>query len=425
MSSVLGVIIIARNGDRREFYQDPATYVPGPTESTALGVTDLHLLGTQLRATYLTAGSASFISSISANLADTQQVKVRAKAGGEGSVVFDSAIALLQGLFPPNPYKKIMLANATVVMAPLGGYQYVPIETVEPGNDLSMESWTDCPAFQKHVASFHGSDAFKDKAKEAAPFFQDVKDFVFGRPATLENIWNIYDFMNTQLIYNQTYAYRLPPTYIAQARALANFHEDNVFSDAQPNGVGNIAGRTLMHTILSSLERIAFNDDPLQLMVVHTSSQPFISFFHQTEIIDEHPELKAIPNFDAALAIELRRGSPPDIGDFLRFMFKNGTADTGDWRLLHAFGHPVDIPLAEFISRAEGSAITSYKQWGKLCGTTQNSVPVQLALGSVVFSALFILASLLFRTRRARAGKYIRLHDANAEIWQVAPVPQM
>jgi hypothetical protein len=83
-------------------------------------------LGKQLRSTYLTPGSASYISSLSSDIADTQQIKVRAKAGGEGSVVFDSAIALLQGLFPPNSKNKITLANGEVVSAPLGGYQYVP-----------------------------------------------------------------------------------------------------------------------------------------------------------------------------------------------------------------------------------------------------------------------------------------------------------
>ncbi|KAJ7493969.1 histidine phosphatase superfamily [Mycena latifolia] len=433
MSSVLGVIVIARNGDRREFYQDPESYAPALTESTALGVTDLHLLGTQLRATYLTPGSASFIESISGDLADTQQVKVRAKAGGEGTAVFDSAIALLQGLFPPSPRNKITLANETVVTAPLGGYQYVPMETVEPGNDRSMESWTDCPAFQKHVASFHKSDAFKDKAKEAAPFFKSVKDFVFGRPTTLENI--IYDFMNTQLTYNQTYAFRLPPTYIDQARALADFHEDGVFSDAKANGIGNVAGRTLLHTILTSLERIAFNGDPLQMMVVQTSYQPFISLFHQTEIIDEYPELKAIPNFGSALAIELRRGSPPDMRDFLRFKFKNGTADPEDWRLLHAFGSKSDIPLTEFIYRAEGAAITSNKQWAQVCGgnagfatsamQAAGKSSVQFALGSMLFFALFVLASVLVRARRARANRYIRLPEDEVETKQVGPVPQM
>lgn len=38
MSTVLGVIVIARNGDRREFHQDPKTYAPSLTDSTALGV---------------------------------------------------------------------------------------------------------------------------------------------------------------------------------------------------------------------------------------------------------------------------------------------------------------------------------------------------------------------------------------------------
>ena len=97
---------------------------------------------------------------------DNSQVKVRVKAGVEGTVVFDSAVALLQGLFPPTYKNKIVLANGTTIVAPLGGYQYVPgttpisleahgtlaymsspsiVETVEPGNDRSLESWTDCP----------------------------------------------------------------------------------------------------------------------------------------------------------------------------------------------------------------------------------------------------------------------------------------
>ncbi|KAJ7215562.1 histidine phosphatase superfamily [Mycena pura] len=431
MSNVLGVIVIARNGDRNEFYQDPKTYAPSLTDSTALGVSDLHLLGTQVRTAYLTPGSASFIEDISTDVVDTQQVKVRSKAGGEGTVVFDSAIALLQGLFPPSPRNKLTLANGTTVMAPLGGYQYVPMETVEPGNDRSMESWTDCPEFQKHIASFHSSDAFKAKAKEASSFFHDVKDFVFGRQATLENIWNIYDFMNNQLTYNQTYAFRLPPTYIEQARALADFHEDGVFSDTQANGIGNIAGRTLMHTILNSLERIAFNSDPLQLMVVQTSYQPFISIFHQTDMVKEHPELKAIPNFGSALAIELRRGLPPDTRDFLRFKFRNGTADPDGWRVLHAYGHRSDIPLTEFIYRAEGAAITSNKQWAQVCGT--NTHPnfaatataaagrrsIELAVGSMVFFALFMLAAFAVRARRARKSQYMRLYDSAEDIQEI------
>ncbi|KAJ6480572.1 histidine phosphatase superfamily [Mycena vitilis] len=426
MSSVIGAIIVARNGDRGIFQQDPKTYAPDHADSTPLGVSDLHLLGTQLRAAYLTPGSPSFISSISHNVVSTQEVKVLAKAGGEGSVVFDSAIALLQGLFPPNPYNKITLANGTVVTAPLGGYQYVPMETVEPGNDRSMESWTDCPAFEKHIEKFYASDAFKAKATEAASFFHDVKDFVFGRAATLENIWNIHDFMNTQLIYNQTYAYRLPPTYINQARGLADFHENGIFSDTHANEIGNIAGRTLLHPLLDAIERIAFNDDPLKLMLIHTSYHPFISLFHQTEMVKEHPELGAIPNFGAALAIELRRGAPPDTRDFLRFKFRNGTDDPEGWRLLHAFGHRGDIPITEFVYRTEGAAITSYKQWAQVCGAPEFTAStmqvaarssIQFSVGAILLLALLVIAKVFLRMRRARG---VALLEKDVETVQIS-----
>lgn len=38
LSKVLGVIVIARNGDRYNYYQDPKTYAASNTETTALGV---------------------------------------------------------------------------------------------------------------------------------------------------------------------------------------------------------------------------------------------------------------------------------------------------------------------------------------------------------------------------------------------------
>ena len=41
MPDVHGVLIIARNGDRTEFYQDPYTYEPSCTESTPLGAVRL------------------------------------------------------------------------------------------------------------------------------------------------------------------------------------------------------------------------------------------------------------------------------------------------------------------------------------------------------------------------------------------------
>jgi hypothetical protein len=369
--TVRGVIVVTRNGDRYDYHQDPITYQSSHTDSTPLGEVQAFQLGSQLRKEYFEPSSANYIHNVRTDLVDLDQVHARIKNGGEGRVVFDSTIALLQGLFPPTEKNTIELANETKVTAPLGGYQYVPAETVEPSNDRSLESWTDCPAFQDHVKQFYSSPEFKAAQKAAEPFFKLANDFVFGRPITLENAVNIYDFMNDQLTHNKSYAHRLPPTLIEQARYWANFHEEGVFSDPAINGIGNIAGRTLIQSVITSLERITYDGDPLQFLIESTTYQPFISLFSQTEMINSEPTLKGIPNFASALAIELRRGSLPDNRDFLRFKFKNGTDD--DFNTIHVFGHNGDIPLTEFIYRVEGSAISSNRQWMKVCGASSTS----------------------------------------------------
>ncbi|KAH9485762.1 hypothetical protein JR316_0002677 [Psilocybe cubensis] len=423
LSKVLGVIVIARNGDRYNYYQDPLTYAGSNTETTALGEVQSHSLGSLIRSTYFDSSSPSYIEGIRSDLVDNNEVKVRVKAGVEGTVVFDSAIALLQGLFPPNPNNKIVLANETTIVAPLGGYQYVPVETVEPGNDRSLESWTNCPNFEKHTKAVYGSDDFKTKSQEASSFFNAVRDYVFGRPTTLQNA--IYDFINSELTHNKTYAHRLPPTFLEQARHWANYHEHSVFSDNDIAGIGNIAGRTLLHTVLESLERIAFNGDPLQFMLVETTYQPFLSLFQQTGITKDRPDLSGFPDYASALAIELRRGSPPDVRDFLRIRFKNGTSH--GFEDVHVFGHNADIPFTEFVYRAEGGAITSNKQWMEVCGIKSPSMDILsvpafsdhaftyvvacIALGGLLFSA-----ALAVKKRRAEKR---RLRLLGSEVSQV------
>lgn len=55
-----------------------------------------------------------------------------------------------------------------------------------------------------------------------------------------------------------------------------------------------VAGRTALSSVIDALQRIAFNGDPLQFMLIQTTYQPFISIFHMTDIVQSHPELAAI-----------------------------------------------------------------------------------------------------------------------------------
>lgn len=122
-SQVLGVVVISRHGDRRGFYQDPKTYTPSNTEITPLGNQQSFQLGEYLRSRYLASSSLHFIQNISVDLVDEDQVLIRADAGGEGGVIYDSAMSTMQGMWPALTSYNETLANGTVVVGPLGGYQ--------------------------------------------------------------------------------------------------------------------------------------------------------------------------------------------------------------------------------------------------------------------------------------------------------------
>ena len=55
-----------------------------------------------------------------------------------------------------------------------------------------------------------------------------------------------------------------------------------------------VAGRTILHPVLNSLQRIAFNGDPLQFLLIETSYHPFISLFHMLELVKQNPDLAGI-----------------------------------------------------------------------------------------------------------------------------------
>ncbi|KAH0835528.1 histidine phosphatase superfamily [Lanmaoa asiatica] len=354
VSKVLGVLILARSGDRSEFLQDPYSYAPSFTESTPLGAVESFQLGSYLKSTYLDSSSPLHILDMPLDPSHPippNQVNVHAKSGGESAAIFDSSIALLQGLFPPTPLNKIELANGSTVVSPLGGYQYVPVEMTADGGDRVFQPWTDCKAFKKHVSEVYASEEFIQTAKDAQHFLGSIHDYMFGRPTTLVDMVSliVYDYLNTQLIHNQTFAFRLPPTLIEQARGLVNYKEDAVFSDKDLGGIGN--------------------NDPLRILLIETSYQPFISLFHMLNAQGDNGQLSGIPNYASALSFEVLRGPAPEFRDFVRLKFKNGT-DDDDFQTLHIFGHPEEaVPVTEFIYRVEHHVVPQDK-WASTCSTS-------------------------------------------------------
>ncbi|KAF5382703.1 hypothetical protein D9615_002817 [Tricholomella constricta] len=367
-SKVLGVVLLVRHGDRQGFYQNSNTYTPSNTILTPLGNQQEFQLGSQLRRIYLNESSTSHIEGINSTLVNDAQFRVRADAGGEGGVILNSALSLLQGLFPGNSDVNTTLANGTTITAPLGGYQYIPVESVEPENDISLEGWTSCNTFSQATATLYKSTEFQQIASDNAGFLKALPPYLDGRPVTFENMWNVFDFMNVQSIHNEAFAKALPPTYLQQARHLANWHEYHVFSDPRPTGIGNIAGQAIVPSIVNGFKSILDESDPVKFVYHAISYKPFISLFNITKAADTAPELAGIVNYAAAVALEARQSASGE--PFLRFKFQNGT--DSDFKTYQVLGSSTDVPLSTFMDYIEPLGIESLSEWCSACDNKQD-----------------------------------------------------
>ncbi|CAK5284334.1 unnamed protein product [Mycena citricolor] len=375
------------HGDRAGFYQDPTTYTPTGTVITPLGTQQELQLGSILRSRYLNASSPLFVRGINSSLVNANQIHVRADAGGESGVIYDSAVAMLQGLFPANANYTTSLSNGSVIEGAESGYQYVPIETVETNNDVSLEGWTSCGAFDQWTSGFYASPAFQAQANESASFLSQLPPYLDGRAVTLENMWNIYDFMNVQSIHNKAFAQALPPTFLAQARTLANWHEYGVFTSPQLNGIGNIAGRTILPQMLQELHSIANASDPLKIAYQAIAYKPFLSLFNMTGVAEQNPELAGIVNYAAAVALEVRQ--PSDGSEaVLRFNFKNGTGQ--DFVTYNFLGSTTDVPISTLVQHVNATMINTTIQWCNACGNNANRGCGELALAASQASAVAV-----------------------------------
>ncbi|KAL4070021.1 histidine phosphatase superfamily [Scleroderma yunnanense] len=369
-SQPVGVVLLVRHGDRLGFYQDPDTYTATGTEITPLGNQEEYQLGSYLRSLYVNESSPSYIPGISTGLFNQSQVYIRADLGDEGNVIYDSCVSLTQGLWPTTTSNNVTLANGTTITAPLDGYQYIPINGDDPNADVSLEGFDDCNTLNAHTTAFYNSPEFKAMASQSAAFLNLLPPYLGGRATTLQNMWNIFDYMNVNNIYNATFAENLPPTFLAQARALANWHEYNVFTDATPSGIGNIAGQTMIPSILEAFDTIINPNNPIKLYITAISYKPFLSLFNMTGVAAANPELAGIVDYASAVALEVRQPNGDPSQATVRFNFKNGSAPqftTYNW--MNTTG---DVNLQVLSKTLSGPMVNGTAQWCNVCGNTQN-----------------------------------------------------
>ncbi|KIJ09353.1 hypothetical protein PAXINDRAFT_17548 [Paxillus involutus ATCC 200175] len=307
-AGLIGVVLLARHGDRSgTVFQNYTTYSSTQGYLSAYGSSQEYELGTFLRETYLNPSG--------------------------GNVILDSAYALLQGLYPPMKESKTALANGQTVTSPLGGYQYIPVESLEFWQAPSLTSWMECKYFQLHLSRLNSGVVFKDAAANASPFLQAFQPYLNGLNGSFLNMWNIYDYLNVQYTHNETFYKSFLESLLEQARHFANIHEQNVFTNSVQNGVVTI--QTLWPEIFWSLGNMTLPNNKVKLVVQEVDYKPFISLFNVMNATVTNPEISGSADYASAVALELSKNTAGEYSVALKF--KNGTNDN-EFQSLKMFG---------------------------------------------------------------------------------------
>ncbi|KAG1738267.1 phosphoglycerate mutase-like protein [Suillus lakei] len=348
-AGLIGVVLLARHGDRTGYYQEPNTYNSTQAYITPLGEQQEFELGSFLRNIYLNPDSPSFIQNISTDVVNIDQLKVRADAGG-GNAILNSAYALVQGLYPSTKKSEMTLANGTKVLPPLGGYQYVPVESLEFWQSPSLTSWME--------------SAFINMSTTAAPFLTALKPYLGGVSNNFTNM--IYDHVNVQYTHNKTYYETLPPTFLQQARYYSDWLQHNTFTDSVQNGIGQISIRTLLPEIFWALGNMTKTSNQVKMNIQEIDYKPFISLFNVTNATVTDPEIAGTVNYASVVAFELSQNSQGQ--HEVSMKFKNGTQDS-QFHQLKMFGN-TSITLDSFIHQLFWTTINSTNNWCFSCNQT-------------------------------------------------------
>lgn len=170
VEETLAVFILHSSGDRTPLVNAPANL-------TALGAAQMYQSGQFYHNRYIAADAPVPISGVSNQFAVPEQLDI---ISPNEPVLHSSAVAFLQGLYPPT-HLASTLANGTTVEAPCGGYQYVPVyEQHRPciANRAARNTWMQskkgCLAADQSKERYLNSWEHKARKKETKPFYNEL-----------------------------------------------------------------------------------------------------------------------------------------------------------------------------------------------------------------------------------------------------------
>ncbi|ETI21138.1 hypothetical protein G647_07482 [Cladophialophora carrionii CBS 160.54] len=387
-----------RYGDRTPFV------LPTPPTLTPLGAQQLYEAGSRIRQRYLTPddnGSTepTGIAGIASYQLEYDQLTVLST---DDQYVFASALAFMQGLYPPletsSNYTYIAgqstIQNGSNVMAPLNGYQYPDITTVSTNdlNSIWVSGSNNCPNYLASTNDYYGSEAFETIQNSTEDFYSslqpDLLDGVFSDASVgYYDAYYIYDYLSYASIHNTTAAQHLSMEELTKAKILADDWVFALNADVDTSGsipgdhIRAIAGRTLATRILQAFyTTINTQGASDKMTLLFGSFEPMVAFAALAGLVSpQNAAFYNVPEPGASFIFELYSlqaediDTYPDTSDiYVRFFYQNGTDAYSSLVAYPLFGMSPSqtlISLADFISGLEGFLMFNIDDWCTTCNS--------------------------------------------------------
>ncbi|KAI1446419.1 phosphoglycerate mutase-like protein [Annulohypoxylon stygium] len=380
--TVLGVYIFHRHGDR-------TPKALAPTNLTALGADEVFQSGNYYRNKYISSNASAPILGLSNDIAVPTQLNVISPSD---SVLQSSAIAFLQGIYPPAGSTSVsILANKSEVVAPLGGYQYIPVSTssttassANSENSEWLQGGSGCGNAVVSSNNYLVSTEYTSLLSSTKSFYTDllpVYNATFSASqATFKNAYTIFDLVNVATIHNSSIpsSQLLTNETLFQLRTLADNHEWNLaYNSSDP--IRAIAGATLAAQIVQQLNATLAKRGSTPVSIQFGAYASFMSFFGLAQLQKVSADFTGVVDYASSIVFELVTNATdvsssnyPSTDDVsVRFYLANGTAAINEPKVYPLFGQSETLVSWDtFASEMGKFAIGDTESWCTACGNT-------------------------------------------------------
>ncbi|RDA85620.1 hypothetical protein CP532_3531 [Ophiocordyceps camponoti-leonardi (nom. inval.)] len=373
---VLGVYIFHRHGDR-------SAKAWKPVNLTALGAVQVHSSGLFYRDRYVGADAPRRLPGLSSDEVVASQVSITSP---RDPVLQASALTFGQGLYPPREGDVERLANGSRVVAPLGGYQYLPVDPSaaktgdRPEDSAWLQGGTGCVNAEVSSNRYLASAEYHDDYDRSLDFYRSLLPVIKGTygedEANFKNGYSIFDLINVATIHNASIpsSSLLTPSTRARLYQLASTHEWNLaYNVSEP--IRAIAGSVLAGQVLDALRAIVDGKKGAPRFNAQFGAYAtFMAFFGLARLPAASADFYGICDYASSMVFELvskpvEKPGPDDIS--VRFLFANGSAADAPLKPFPLFARDSPLtPWREFASAMGQFAITDTAHWCDVCGKT-------------------------------------------------------